>query len=91
MNLSALPSTVDLLIVGAGPAGIAAALEGARLGLGVLVADENPAAGGQFYRGASGGPLAGWQCSGRRTPAAAHTSTPCSALPPCMPPGRRRG
>ena len=32
----------DLLVVGAGPAGLAAALEGARLGLHVVLADENP-------------------------------------------------
>lgn len=32
----------QLLVVGAGPAGIAAALEGARLGLRVILVDENP-------------------------------------------------
>ena len=32
----------DLLVVGAGPAGLAAALEGARLGLQVVLVDENP-------------------------------------------------
>ena len=39
-----LPSAgrTDLLVVGAGPAGLAAAIEGARLGLSVLLLDENP-------------------------------------------------
>ena len=32
----------ELLVVGAGPAGLAAAIEGARLGLSVLLLDENP-------------------------------------------------
>ncbi|MBB4581625.1 thioredoxin reductase [Rhizobium aethiopicum] len=40
----------DLLIVGAGPAGLAAAAEAARLGLSVAVIDENPSTGGQIYR-----------------------------------------
>ena len=41
----------DLVIVGAGPAGMAAAAEAAALGLGVLVLDEQAAPGGQIYRG----------------------------------------
>jgi thioredoxin reductase/bacterioferritin-associated ferredoxin len=41
---------VDIAIVGAGPAGMAAAVEAAGLGLEVLVLDENPAPGGQIYR-----------------------------------------
>jgi D-hydroxyproline dehydrogenase subunit alpha len=40
----------DLLVVGAGPAGLAAAERAASLGLEVLVADENMTAGGQYYR-----------------------------------------
>jgi NADPH-dependent 2,4-dienoyl-CoA reductase/sulfur reductase-like enzyme len=42
----------DLLIIGAGPAGMQAAVTAARHGLGVVVADENPAPGGQIYRNA---------------------------------------
>lgn len=42
--------THDLAIVGAGPAGMAAALEAATLGLSVLVLDEQPAPGGQVFR-----------------------------------------
>lgn len=43
-------TTVDLAIVGAGPAGMAAALEARRLGASVAVIDEQPRAGGQIYR-----------------------------------------
>jgi NADPH-dependent 2,4-dienoyl-CoA reductase/sulfur reductase-like enzyme len=41
----------DLLIVGAGPAGLAAAYRAAKSGLLVTVVDDNPAAGGQIWRG----------------------------------------
>lgn len=50
--------TVDLLIIGAGPAGLAAALEAKRHGLAPLVIDENPLPGGQIYRNVSRSPLA---------------------------------
>ena len=40
----------DLLIVGAGPAGMAAAVTARRLGLSVIIADENAEPGGQIYR-----------------------------------------
>ncbi len=40
----------DLLIVGAGPAGMAAALEAARAGLAVTIVDEGGGPGGQIYR-----------------------------------------
>jgi NADPH-dependent 2,4-dienoyl-CoA reductase/sulfur reductase-like enzyme len=62
MNSSA---TVDLLIVGGGPAGIAAALEGTSLGLSVLLADENPRLGGQVYRSLGASPLEGRKILGR--------------------------
>ena len=42
--------SVDLAIVGAGPAGMAAAIEAADLGLTVAVLDEQPAPGGQVFR-----------------------------------------
>ena len=42
----------DLAIIGAGPAGMAAAVEARALGLSVLVVDENPAPGGQVFRAA---------------------------------------
>jgi octopine oxidase subunit A len=41
----------DLLIVGGGPAGMAAAVEAASHGLSVVLVDEQPAPGGQIYRG----------------------------------------
>ena len=42
--------TGDALVVGAGPAGMAAANELATAGLDVLVADENQRPGGQIWR-----------------------------------------
>lgn len=41
----------DLLIVGAGPAGMAAAVTARRYGLSVRVVDDQPAPGGQIWRG----------------------------------------
>lgn len=46
-----MTETVDLLIVGGGPAGLAAAVEADALGLSVLVLDEQLEPGGQIYRG----------------------------------------
>lgn len=40
----------DLLIIGAGPAGMSAAVQARQLGLDVLVVDEQPAPGGQIWR-----------------------------------------
>lgn len=45
----------DLLVVGAGPAGLAAARSGARSGALVAVLDENHAVGGQVWRAELGG------------------------------------
>ena len=42
--------TPDLLIVGAGPAGLAAAIEARARGLSVLLLDENEAAGGRIWQ-----------------------------------------
>ncbi|MBR8060982.1 NAD(P)/FAD-dependent oxidoreductase [Burkholderia dolosa] len=52
----------DLLIVGAGPAGMAAAVAARAAGLSVVVADEGPAPGGQIYRNVADAPptLAQW-------------------------------
>lgn len=44
----------DLIVIGAGPAGMAAARTAADGGASVLVLDEQPAAGGQIYRGVLG-------------------------------------
>lgn len=43
----------DVLIIGAGPAGIAAACAASESGRSVGVVDDNPAAGGQIWRGGS--------------------------------------
>ena len=45
-----MAAEIDVLVVGAGPAGMSAALESARWGLSVMVVDEQPAPGGQIYR-----------------------------------------
>lgn len=45
-----MSSPVDLAIVGAGPAGMAAAVRARGLGLSVLVLDEQPSPGGQVWR-----------------------------------------
>lgn len=42
--------TTDILIVGAGPGGLSAALAARAAGASVLVVDERPAPGGQFYK-----------------------------------------
>lgn len=49
-NADDLAARYDIAIVGAGPAGMTAATECARLGLKVVVLDENADAGGQIYR-----------------------------------------
>ena len=43
-------SMVDLVIIGAGPGGIASAVEASKLGLSVVLLDEQEAPGGQIYR-----------------------------------------
>lgn len=50
--------THDLVVVGAGPAGMAAAVTAAGLSLRVALVDEQPALGGQIYRAAGASPLA---------------------------------
>ena len=44
---------VELLVLGAGPAGIGAAVEASRCGVETVIIDEQPAAGGQIYRALS--------------------------------------
>ncbi|WP_293798846.1 NAD(P)/FAD-dependent oxidoreductase [uncultured Bosea sp.] len=47
----ALPDSCDLAVIGAGPSGMAAAATAAALGLSTVLLDEQPAPGGQIYRG----------------------------------------
>jgi NADPH-dependent 2,4-dienoyl-CoA reductase/sulfur reductase-like enzyme len=48
------PETCDVLIIGSGPAGIAAALASAPSGARVVMVDDNPAPGGQIWRDGPG-------------------------------------
>jgi thioredoxin reductase/bacterioferritin-associated ferredoxin len=50
-------SSYDLLVVGAGPAGMSAAIRASQAGVNVLVADENLGPGGQIYRGITSTPV----------------------------------
>lgn len=51
MTQQFLPEACDLAVIGAGPAGMAAAATAAALGLTTVLLDEQPAPGGQIYRG----------------------------------------
>ena len=42
--------TVDAIVVGAGPAGLGAAIEARRRGASVLLLDENTRPGGQLFK-----------------------------------------
>ncbi len=55
--MSDLASSWDLIVVGAGPAGLAAASMAARAGLSTLLLDENQGVGGQIYRGITANPV----------------------------------
>ena len=52
-----MKSAYDVAIVGAGPAGLAAASVAARAGLATVLLDENPGVGGQIYRGITSTPM----------------------------------
>jgi NADPH-dependent 2,4-dienoyl-CoA reductase/sulfur reductase-like enzyme len=58
-----MKSSFDILVVGAGPAGIAAAVTAAEAGLHVGLVDDNPAPGGQIWRSGAHLPRAAseWQ------------------------------
>lgn len=52
-----LAESYDLVVVGAGPAGLSAAARAAELGVDVLLVDENPTPGGQIYRAITTTPI----------------------------------
>ena len=79
---------VDVLVLGAGPAGMSAALEARAQGLSVLLLDENAAPGGQVYRGARAdarGPGADQARAGAK-PARQGASRPARSSSPLAPP-----
>src|SRR5215208_1418996 len=57
MNAADLASSYDLVVIGGGPAGLAAASLAARAGLSTVLFDENPGIGGQIYRGITTTPV----------------------------------
>lgn len=57
-DIGQLAERYDLVVVGAGPAGLSAAARAAELGIDVLLVDENPAPGGQIYRAVTMTPVA---------------------------------
>lgn len=64
--MTALPrDAYDVVVVGAGPAGMAAAAEAATGRVSVLVVDDNLAAGGQVWRSAGAGALADGRVLGK--------------------------
>jgi D-hydroxyproline dehydrogenase subunit alpha len=54
--MSSGAASCEVLVVGAGPAGLAAAYRAARGGRRVAVVDDNPHPGGQIWRGEAGEP-----------------------------------
>lgn len=59
MKAQDLAARYDVAVIGAGPAGLAAATTAARLGLATVLFDEQPAPGGQVYRAVTETPLTG--------------------------------
>lgn len=49
-DLQPQPIAVDVLVVGAGPAGLSAAVAAARSGASVVLLDERPQSGGQYFK-----------------------------------------
>jgi thioredoxin reductase len=55
--LATIRESYDVAVIGAGPAGLAAATVAARAGLGTVLFDEQSAPGGQIYRGITTTPI----------------------------------
>ena len=60
-------SSYELVVIGGGPAGLAAATLAAAAGVQTVLFDENPGVGGQIYRGITTTPVAQPRDPGRRT------------------------
>ena len=52
-----LASSYELVVIGGGPAGLAAAALAARAGVSTVLFDENPGVGGQIYRAITSTPV----------------------------------
>ncbi len=57
MNAADLAPSYDLVVIGGGPAGLAAAALAARAGVSTVLFDENPGVGGQIYRAITSTPV----------------------------------
>ena len=57
MSVSDIAASYDLVVIGGGPAGLAATSTAARAGLSTVLFDENPGLGGQIYRGIAANPV----------------------------------
>lgn len=57
MNAADLSPAYDFVVIGGGPAGLAAASLAARAGVQTVLFDENPGVGGQIYRGITATPV----------------------------------
>jgi NADPH-dependent 2,4-dienoyl-CoA reductase/sulfur reductase-like enzyme len=57
MNAADLAPSYDLVVIGGGPAGLAAASLAARAGVATVLFDENPGIGGQIYRAITSTPV----------------------------------
>lgn len=82
-----LPDHCDVLVIGAGPAGLAAATEAAALGLATVLVDENAEPGGQIYRAVDASPMRadvlGPDFTHGRTLTAAFARSGATYLPGC--------
>ena len=55
-----MTKSIELAVIGAGPAGLAAAMTADEAGLDVTVFDGEPVPGGQIYKAVGASPLSRW-------------------------------